>query len=335
MSTLDSELVLQKQGSLIGREKYRLGDRASWLIATNGENIIPVNGLEEKSGVAIYLEANRWLAMAVNTKFVLNGETVTSARLQSEDVLCVGDAKFEIVAVAASLRKGQESKASPKSPANKSRLVLAACLVATLSFLVLVIAKSGKNEPKASDSSDLNTESVVEGVDGDRRLDEADNRKFVSAQSENADNKGRDQSRDGIDAQSEPSAKQGQEVSTQQQGAYEHYRTASNYYDLGYLQRAIQTLQAGLLAYPNDTILANKLDDWQRSLALELSRQFRDGCLHAKYFRNLEAKHAFAMVVEMSLNESDIRVVEAKRLLTKLKQNSINKVKCGRSIDEN
>jgi len=70
-------------------------------------------------------------------------------------------------------------------------------------------------------------------------------------------------------------------------------------------------------------------------LSSELSRQFRDGCLHARYFRNLEAKHAFAMVVEMSINESDLRFKEASRLLEALKKDASAKVACGVRENEN
>ena len=93
--------------------------------------------------------------------------------------------------------------------------------------------------------------------------------------------------------------------------------------------RAVDLLQLGLNKYPKDKILNAKLGEWQDKLQVELSRHYKDGCIHAKYFRNLEAKHEFLLVMELSFDTSDIRYTESKRIVEELEDSPNGRISCG------
>ena len=321
---MNSDLTLQQRGTFGRKRKIRLAERDSWLLASGGADIVSVGGLPEGGSVAIYKEDGEWLMMAIDAEFALNDEVKQSAVLASGDRLHIGDTIFDVKEGNTKPVKEQVSEQGQveKEP-NKTRRLLLVGLSVALAFLAVVIATSGKKE------SNLSDEVVLDAGQNSAIVNKPDQGSAAKVVPGDAAEVSDDSTEKDIKTEAV------QSPIIQNSGAYEYYRRASNYYDLGFLQRAIKTLQQGLEAHPNDTILANKLDAWQRNLSMELSRQFRDGCLHARYFRNLEAKHAFAMVVEMSINESDIRFKEAQRLLEKLKKDAAAKVECGMKTDEN
>lgn len=112
--------------------------------------------------------------------------------------------------------------------------------------------------------------------------------------------------------------------------AHLYYRSALGFYELGLLKKAIEEIQAGLLRYPGNKLLLSKLTDWEEHMDILVSQTYRDACKHALYLRNLEALQAFSLVIEMSINQQDIRYKESLRMHKELENSGIGKrVECG------
>jgi len=297
-------------------------------MSSSKEDDIYLSRLNVNQSVAIYKENDQWVMMAIGTDFELDGINVTSAVLAEGQLINIAGSEVLIESLGelkngeafdpgTAAKGGGQSKrdASAKEGAatgsNRLRLALIATLIAILIVFFMVIFVN-----KSSDSPDIARPGVGEETEIIIPVSPLSVDSVSQVRPENA------VTSDDADLK-------------RQEGAFEYYRRASNDYDLGFLKRAIEVIQEGLTQYPNDAILLKKLDDWQRNLYTELSRQYKNGCLHAKYFRNLEAKHAFSMVIQMSLNTNDLRYVEAQRLLSELQKNSMKKIECGGRSDVN
>ena len=111
--------------------------------------------------------------------------------------------------------------------------------------------------------------------------------------------------------------------------AFQYYNEALSVYDSGDFKNAlIRMLDAASIDSQNQ-LIQNKIVDWENKINMEISRLYEQACFDIGYYRYYEAESLFRIIVELSVDQTDVRIIESKRLLSEINNNSDQKLGCG------
>ena len=111
--------------------------------------------------------------------------------------------------------------------------------------------------------------------------------------------------------------------------AFEYYNDALNTYDSGDLKTALVKMLDAASIDPSNPLIQNKIEDWEGKIDAEISRLYKQACFDLEYFRYYEAESLLRIIVELSVDETDIRFTQSLKILEQMSSASQVKPVCG------
>ena len=111
--------------------------------------------------------------------------------------------------------------------------------------------------------------------------------------------------------------------------AFQYYNEALSIYDSGDFKNALLRMLDAASIDSQNPLIQNKIIDWENKINLEISRLYEQACFDVEYFRYYEAESLFRIIVELSVDQTDLRIIESKRLLAEIDKKSDQKLTCG------
>ena len=111
--------------------------------------------------------------------------------------------------------------------------------------------------------------------------------------------------------------------------AFEYYNDALNTYDSGDLKTALVKMLDAASIDPSNPLIQNKIEDWEGKIDAEITRLYKQACFDLEYFRYYEAESLLRIIVELSVDVTDIRFTQSVKILEQMSSASQVKPVCG------
>lgn len=263
-----------------GYKKIELTDDGVYLFGLNPEGHVKVGESEIVNPLAtLYQETGDWVLTLMNQELSIIANDRPLTSISLEPEVPVYLGDVEIKVVE---MVGQKPDSTARKSSSLTRTIVLSAILGIVVILIFVGANKSETRVPAQD---VDLIGVEEALFANELENSSDDKPIV--------------------------------VNDSHKGFVE-YKLALSYYDAGNLVVALRYLEESLQKNPENSLSLKKLVEIETTLDRRITLHYQNGCEHAAYMRNYEARADFRAITSLVRNNQDDRYIDALSMLEAL-----------------